>query len=441
MGAIVLLVVGTLGLAATSSGSSPRTKTTTTASASTATTSVPPTTAPTTGTTTPSTTETIAVEGPMTGPQSAIGQDMLRGAQLAAASINAGGGVLGRLLVVTSINDGAPPRHILEAARQAVAQHVAAVIGPFSSAVGVQVLPIYKRARIPILRLTSATDTQGFGVTTQAMQNQIAPVVLQALRAVLHARSLAILYDPASGYTVGVASQLETLATTAGLHVVLFRSVSATGSSATVASNDAAALAAVAAAKPAVTYLAMYGPQAGRLVAAMHLTGASDPYGRCFVDYAAQGTTFIGRAGPGASHCLASGVPPPNQLPGGTGYVTAYQTDFQAAPNTWGPFTYDSVQVLAASALHANSWAASAVVSQLAKTTNFFGVTGTITFAPGTGDRVDPPVVILEIAPTGVYGVDPAWAAAAGYAGPADTTTTTVPKTTTTTTSHPATGD
>ena len=415
-----VLVSGAVLLAACSSSSAPPKPTTTTS------TTTPPTTAAPT-TTTP-TSVTIALEGPISGSQGSTGQDMLRGAQLAAANLNAAGGVLGKQIVISPLDDAAEASKGVTVAQQAVAAHVAGVVGPFNSSVGVEALPIYRGAGIPIVRLTSAASTQGFGVTTQPMQGQIAPVEAQEISGVLKAKSVAIVYDP-STFTSAVAAQLRQLLAKDAVGVPVFRSLSPTASPAATT----AALAAVSAVHPSVTYLAMYGPQAAQVVTAMN--GAA-PYGTCFLDLAAQGSDFTSAVGAKAAGCLASGVPSPGQLPSTSAptYISQYQATFKTTPETWGPFAYDSVELLAQAAMKAGSWTNAPVAAQLAKITGYQGVTGSITIEPVTGNRVNPPVVILGITGNGVYGVNAAWAAFAGYKGPFTPTTTTAPPPTTTTT-------
>src|SRR5450759_1007360 len=79
----------------------------------------------------------IAIEGPMTGPQSATGADMYRGAQLAADQINAAGGVDGVKLQLVRADDAALPGTGVTVAKHMVQQGVFGVVGPFNSGVGV----------------------------------------------------------------------------------------------------------------------------------------------------------------------------------------------------------------------------------------------------------------------------------------------------------------
>jgi branched-chain amino acid transport system substrate-binding protein len=350
----------------------------------------------------------IAVEGPMSGEEASTGLDMLRGAQLAAARLNARGGVLGRHVVMVAGDDRADPATGAKVARRLLRSGISAVIGPFNSSVGLRALPIYRAAGLPIVRLTSATATEGFGVTAQPMVTQIAPVEETELARVLHARSVAVLHDP-STYTAAIAAQLAGSLQGAGVSVPVDAVLDPHAS----AAQTDQALQAVAAARPDVTYLAMYGPQAGLI--AGRLAAGPRAYGRCFVDLAAQGPSFVSAAGAAAAGCLNSGVPSAEQLPGGNRYTAAYRARYRTSPGTWGAFAYDSLDMLAVAVGQTRRWTGPELLGALRHTRGFRGVTGVTTILPASGNRADPPVVILGIDARGRYMVDRAWATFAGY--------------------------
>jgi ABC-type branched-subunit amino acid transport system substrate-binding protein len=133
------------------------------------------------------------------------------------------------------------------------------------------------------------------------------------------------------------------------------------------------------------------------------------------VDLAAQGPSFVSAAGAAAAGCLNSGVPSAGQLPGGKRYTAAYRARYRRSPGTWGAFTYDSLDMLAAAVEHARRWAGPKLRNALLHTRGFRGVTGTTTILPANGDRAKPPVVILDIDAAGQYTVDSAWDTFAGY--------------------------
>lgn len=347
----------------------------------------------------------IAVEGPMTGAQASTGIDMANGAALAVNQINAAGGIDGVQLRLLKLDDKATFLGGLSAARKALASAAFAVIGPFNSSVGVTNLPIYRKAGLPIVRLTSSVKTEGFGVTTQPMDSQVAPVEIQEITKVLHAQRPAMVYDT-STYTAGIAQQVKAGLAKAGDPVVAFVPVVSGQKKYT------AQLRKVASAHPDLIYIAAYGTDAGKIAKqASTMTGT----GRCFVDLAAQGPAFVAAAGQSvAAKCVASGVPSAQQFTGASQYVSAYQSSFHASPGTWGTYTYDSVQILA-SALKQAGWHQKAVITSLDHITVYEGITGPITIAPSTGNRVQSTVVILDVDNGGNYVIDPQWAMATGF--------------------------
>jgi branched-chain amino acid transport system substrate-binding protein len=175
--------------------------------------------------------------------------------------------------------------------------------------------------------------------------------------------------------------------------------------------NYSSALSRVAASHPGLLYISAYGAEAGAIAKA----ASTENTGKCFVDLAAQGPDFVTAATqPVASACLSSGVPSAQQFAGASQYVTNYQSMFQTSPGTWGTFTYDSVEILAA-ALKQAGWHQNAATSALAHIRNYQGITGPITIAPSTGNRVQSTVVILDVNSGGNYVIDPQWAAATGF--------------------------
>ena len=346
----------------------------------------------------------IAVEGPMTGAQASTGIDMADGAQLAIDQINAAGGVDGVQLKMLKLDDKATAAGGVAAEHKAVAEHAFAVVGPFNSSVGVANLSLYKKAGLPIVRLTSSVKTEGFGATTQPMDSQVAPVEIKEITQVLHAQRPAIIYDT-STYTSGIANQVKAGLAKAGDPVVAMESVTSTQT------NYATALSKVAAAHPGLLYISAYGAEAGAIAKA----ASTDNTGKCFVDLAAQGPDFVtGATQPVASACLSSGVPSAQQFAGASQYVTNYESMFHTSPGTWGTFTYDSVEILAAAVKQAG-WHQKSVSTDLDHISNYQGITGPITISPSTGNRVQSTVVVLDVNSAGNYVIDPQWASATGF--------------------------
>jgi len=75
----------------------------------------------------------IAVVGPITGSNAALGEQMTRGAKMAVADINAKGGVLGKKLDLILADDACDPKQAVAAANDVVGKKVVFVAGHYCS--------------------------------------------------------------------------------------------------------------------------------------------------------------------------------------------------------------------------------------------------------------------------------------------------------------------
>ena len=149
---------------------------------------------------------------------------------------------------------------------------------------------------------------------------------------------------------------------------------------------------------PEVVYVSTYYPEGAIIAKDLVAEAAKGNTTKCFMGLANQDPAFITAAGvKDAETCVFSGVPSPDAFPGAASYVTDYQAKFGTAPGTWGTFTYDSANVVFAAIKKAGSADSAAIAKQLATTSGFKGITGTITVESGTGDRQNPPVKILKV--------------------------------------------
>ena len=242
----------------------------------------------------------------MSGDQKNIGIGMLDGARLAAAQLNARGGLLGKRVQIVPIDDAADPTTGVQAATAAIKAGLNGVVGPYNSGVGAKTLPLYLAAGIVPIRLTSADATAGLGFTLQPMTSQIAPVAAEALTNWIGAKSVAIVYDSTQLYTQTVSTALKSLLEQAGVTVTAYRPIEPGKKS------YADVVSSVAASKPDVIYAATYYPEGGLIAKAMHQQQVSP---RCIADYGSYDTAFVTTAGKAAAkQCPVVGVPAPTDF-------------------------------------------------------------------------------------------------------------------------------
>jgi branched-chain amino acid transport system substrate-binding protein len=97
----------------------------------------------------------IAVVGPITGSNAALGEQMKRGAEMAVADINARGGVLGKKLDLIEQDDACDPKQAVAAANAVVGKKVVFVAGHYCSSSSIPASAVYNEAGV--LQMTPAS--------------------------------------------------------------------------------------------------------------------------------------------------------------------------------------------------------------------------------------------------------------------------------------------
>jgi ABC-type branched-subunit amino acid transport system substrate-binding protein len=348
----------------------------------------------------------LGLEAPLSGEQSVLGQGMLKGAELAADRLNQKGGIEGKQVEIVPIDDAADPETGVEAAEEAIDDGLDGIVGPYNSGVGVETLPLYIDAGLVPVRLTSDNSTNGLGFTLQPMTYQIAPVASEALTDWLHAKKVAIAYDPTELYTRVVSETLKGLLEKAGVEVTAFEKIKP-------GEDDySGVVEKLEAGKPDVIYAGVYYPEGGLIAKAMH---EGDSAAQCVADYGSYDTGFVETAGvPAARACPVVGVPAPEDFNGSSSYVAEYRKSFGEDPGTWSPYTYDSVNFLAEGISKAGGTDAKELETALDAVKGWKGWTGSVSIDPNNGNRRPATVVIVDTDAKGKLHVDEAWAKAVG---------------------------
>ena len=336
----------------------------------------------------------IGVESPQTGTQASNGMDMLRGAQLAVRQVNAAGGVLGRHVRIVALDDQADPSLGASLVDQAAKAGAVAVIGPYNSGVGKVNLPLYVKKKIVPLRMTSATETEGYGATTQPMDSQISPVEVAYITSV-GAKRVAMLVDiDPSGYTVGMADRTQAALEAKGVAVTR---VPVTPGLSDYSADIATALAS----SPDLIYSSTYYPEGSKIAREID---SMDTDVKCFMVLANVDPAFVTEAGiPASQRCVFVGTPTASQLPMARSYVREYRKAFGKAPGVWGTFTYDSANVLFAAMRKAGTTDHQPLSKAVKATKDFTGASGAITFERPSGNRKVVPVFVLEVNDRGTF--------------------------------------
>ncbi len=233
----------------------------------------------------------IAVEGPQSGAQAANGVDQLRGVRLAVSQLNARGGLWdGRKVAVFAADDKADAANAKAVARQVIAKRIGFVIGPYNSSVGIENLPLYRRAKVLPLWMTSRDETAGVGATVQPMNTQIAPIEQRYVKG-LGARRVAMLVDdtPNGAFTKGMAERLRAALERDGASVTWTSVLEATDPGAT-GSYYADRVADALKSNPDLVYVSTYFPAGVQIAKALTASGSSP---RCLMGLANVDNGFV----------------------------------------------------------------------------------------------------------------------------------------------------
>ncbi|MBJ7348574.1 MAG: branched-chain amino acid ABC transporter substrate-binding protein [Thermoleophilaceae bacterium] len=349
----------------------------------------------------------IGLEGPLTGSQKSVGIGMLNGARLAADELNAAGGIGGKKVSIVAIDDAADPPTGVAAAKAAIAGGLSGVVGPYNSGVGAETLPLYIDAGLVPVRLTSADETEGLGYTLQPMTSQIAPVATKAITSWLKAKTVAIVFDDSQTYTKSANDAMKSKLEQAGVKIVADQAIKPGKKSYESAVTKLDKL------KPDLIYAITYYPEGGLIAKAMF--EAKSP-ATCLADFGAYDNGFIKAAGTKAAQdCSVVGVPAPDDFPNSAKPLAAFKKSFNAAPDIWTPYVYDSVNILADAAAKAGGFDSTKLKSALDAEAKWQGWTGEVTFDPTTGNRLPAPVAVVTANSSGVFHVDKSWAKASGF--------------------------
>ena len=177
----------------------------------------------------------IAVVGPITGSNAALGEQMTRGAKMAVADINAKGGVLGKKLNLILADDACDPKQAVAAANDVVGKKVVFVAGHYCSSSSIPASAVYNEAGV--LQMTPASTNpaltddaakKGWNNVFRAcgrddVQGGIAGKYLADH---FKGKRVAIVHDK-TAYGKGIADETKKAMNAAGLNEAMYEAITA----------------------------------------------------------------------------------------------------------------------------------------------------------------------------------------------------------------------
>jgi branched-chain amino acid transport system substrate-binding protein len=171
----------------------------------------------------------IGVAGPITGPNAAFGAQLQKGAEQAAADINAAGGINGEKIVLSIGDDVSDPKQGISVANKFVGDGVKFVVGHFNSGVTIPASEVYAENGILVIT-PSATNPllteRGLWNTfrTCGRDDQQGAVAGGYLAANFKDAKVAVIHDKTT-YGQGLADETKKAMNAAGLTEAMYEGV------------------------------------------------------------------------------------------------------------------------------------------------------------------------------------------------------------------------
>lgn len=331
----------------------------------------------------------VGVAGPLTGPNAAFGAQLQKGAEQAAADINAAGGINGEQIKIVLGDDVSDPKQGVSVANKFVADGVKFVVGHFNSSVSIPASEVY--AENGIMQITPASTNPTFTerglwntFRTCGRDDQQGAVAGAYIAEKFKGVPVAVIHDKTT-YGQGLADETKKAMNGLGVTEVIYEGI-------TVGDKDFSAL--ISKMKNAgvgVVYFGGLHTEAGLLMRQMADQGVKAPL------MSGDGITSNELASIGGDAVIGTLMtfpPDPRKNPAAADVVKKFR-DASFEPEAYTLYSYAALQIFAAAAKAAGSTDAEAVATAAKEKGPFKTVIGDIGF-DAKGDITRPDYVMYE---------------------------------------------
>jgi branched-chain amino acid transport system substrate-binding protein len=320
--------------------------------------------------------------GPTSGSIAHQGKDNEMGAKMAIEDLNAKGVVIGGKRVrfeLLAEDDAADPKQATSVAQKLVDSKANGVVGHLNSGTSIPASKIYSDAGIPQIS-PSATNPkytrQGYKTTFRVVADDVHLGGTLGRYAVTTLKGTAIaVIDDRTAYGQGVAQEFEKGVIASGGRIVSRQFTT------DKATDFMAILTAIKAQKPDIVFYGGMDAVAGPMLRQMKQLGLAVRFmggdGVCSTELP---KLAAGAMSDGQVVCAEAGGVEGEQKKGMDDFRVAFKKKFGVEVQLYAPYVYDSVQLLAAAMVKAQSPDPAKYLPALAVTEGYKGVTGTISF-------------------------------------------------------------
>ena len=349
----------------------------------------------------------VALQAPITGDYAYEGQMAKQSVEVAAELINKDGGVLGRQVEITVVDDGSNPKDSAIAAQKAVSLGVMAVIASYGSSVTEPAIDIYEKNKLvavgygcTAIRLTMDKQRTYFFRTCGRDDAQGLFFAKYAVET-MGAKRIAIMHDN-STFAKGVAEQADLALkpyVDAGTCEIVYYDAITPGEK-----DFSAAVTKLRNTKPDIWYYTGYYTEAGLLIRQARDAGLTCPF---VGGNAAINDDFIKIAGASvAAGALMTQEPLISDITTDIAeqFRTLYKEKYGNIPSSpWPVYAADALYAIVGAIRNAGSTESDAIASAMhTNMAGVEGVTGSIEFSD-RGDRLNVPYKMYEVTTDGKY--------------------------------------
>jgi len=320
--------------------------------------------------------------GPTSGGIAHLGKDNEMGARMAIDELNAKGVTIGGKKVKLELlaeDDAGDPKQGTAVAQKLVDSKVQGVVGHLNSGTSIPASKVYSDAGIPQIS-PSATNPKftrnGYKTTFRVVADDVHLGGTLGRYAVntLKGKSIAVI-DDRTAYGQGVAEEFEKAVKASG------GSIAERQFTTDKATDFTAILTAVKSKKPDVVFYGGMDAVAGPMIRQMKQLGINAKFmggdGVCSGELP---KLAAGAMADGQVICAEAGGVEGKQKAGMEKFKVDFKKKFGADVQIYAPYVYDAVNVMVAAMVKAGSSDPAKYLPVLAKTTDYHGVTGDITF-------------------------------------------------------------
>ncbi|WP_111719481.1 branched-chain amino acid ABC transporter substrate-binding protein [Homoserinimonas sp. OAct 916] len=319
----------------------------------------------------------LGMIAPFSGSESAFGDYMKNGAQLAVDEINKAGGVNGSQLELLTEDGACDPTTAVSAANKLVTAGVKGSVGGYCSGATLPTLPVFNDAGV-VMIIPAANSNQ---LPAQGLDNVFlinGTGTQQAAAAVKYAQKMGAtklaVVDDNTDYSKDLAVSFTQQSKDAGLDVVLTESVNAGEKDYSANVNN------VVKAMPDFVYWTGYYQEGGLITRQLRDAGYA---GTILVGDGSVDKKFAEIAGAGyTDNVFATFTQTPDMLKGAEAWVASYKDQFGDEPGPYSTQSYDAVRVMAEGFKQAGSTDTKAVIDALMAIDGFQLFSGPLKFTP-----------------------------------------------------------